>query len=84
HPGWQGGSALPVVERGDRLLGVLTRDALIRALARARRLARDDDAAETLVSVLAGSYWQSLSGIIETLTATLPTIRPVAGERSEH
>ncbi len=33
HPGWREASALPVVERGDRLVGALTHAALLRALA---------------------------------------------------
>ena len=64
HPGWEHGSALPVVEPGERLVGVLTRDALARALRRAarrRRAARD----ATLPVLLARGYWQALSGLLE-------------------
>ncbi len=32
HPGWREASTLPVVERGDRLVGALTHGALLRAL----------------------------------------------------
>jgi magnesium transporter len=35
HPGWEQTSLLPVVESGERLIGVMTRDALARAVARA-------------------------------------------------
>lgn len=77
HPAWQVASTLPVVERGDQLIGVLTRDALDRALQRLRpveHLQADD----TLAGILTRGYWQSLSGILETLLTFLPAVNRVA------
>jgi magnesium transporter len=81
HPGWLRSSALPVVAGGERLLGVMTRDALARALRQAggrSELSRDDDTNRALPDVLAHGYWQALSGLVEVSLALLPRVRPVA------
>lgn len=87
HPGWAQSSALPVVTRGDRLLGVMTRDALARAL---RQSTAGQDQAPTQVAralpgLLAHGYWQALSGLIELTLRLLPRVPPAgpAGERSD-
>lgn len=76
HPGWRRDSALPVVEAGERLLGVLTREALERALGStaARRKA---DAESTLAGMLARGYWEALSGVVLSAAAMLPPVRAV-------
>jgi hypothetical protein len=82
HPGWRRSSLLPVVEPGDRLLGALTRDALERALGGApgRSSAAGED---TLLGLLARSYWEGLSGIAEAAATLLPPARRVSGADDE-
>lgn len=80
HPGWRGHSTLPVVERGDRLLGVLTHDALVRALGRGRP-GRDVAVPRSLAGVLAHGYWAALSGGLAASLSLLPLEPPVAGSR---
>ncbi len=77
HPGWERTSMLPVVEPGDRLVGVLTRDALSRALRRAARPDATTAGAARLPGLLARGYWQALSGLIESALGGLPRVPPV-------
>lgn len=76
HPGWQRSPALPVVESDERLLGVLTSDALARAL---RRAARGGRAArpESVGGVLAQGYWETLSSLVQAAATLLPRVPPV-------
>lgn len=81
HPGWLGSAALPVVEADGRLLGVLTSDALARALGRAGpRGTRAGP--ESVAGLLALGYWEALSSMIEAGAMLLPRVRPV-GEDHE-
>lgn len=75
HPGWARASLLPVVESGERLVGVLTRDALTRALRPIQSAAPQD----SLAGILARGYWDALSGGAEAMTTLLPKIAPVRG-----
>lgn len=77
HPGWERASLLPVVEPGERLVGVLTRDALARAL---RRSAPPPPAqGQSGLPVLFGrAYWQLLSGLFDAGLALLPRVPAVA------
>lgn len=59
HPGWEHSSVLPVVGPDERLVGVMTREALARALRRAEPAA-STLAHEGLTALLARSYWQAL------------------------
>lgn len=78
HPGWERASLLPVVEPGDRLVGVMTRDALARALRRAAPApVAEGDA--TLPSLFVRAYWQALSGLLESGLALLPRV-PALGD----
>lgn len=79
HPGWARASVLPVVESGDRLVGVLTRDALTRAL----RPAQAAVPQTTLAGILARGYWDALSGGAEAMATLLPNVAPVAGGADE-
>lgn len=79
HPGWLQYSALPVVERGDRLLGLLTHAVLARALRRSDRQ-RAPAAPRTLAGTLARGYWALLSGSVAAAMTMLPAAPPVAGE----
>jgi hypothetical protein len=64
------------VERGDRLVGVLRRATLMRALTRSTRSTREA-AAETLSGVLTRSYWDALSGLVAATVTQLPPATPI-------
>lgn len=82
HPGWERASTMPVVESGERLVGVLTRDALARALRRTARASRTTPT-DTLSGMLARGYWDALSGGAEAMATLLPEVRPVAARADE-
>lgn len=83
HPGWERASVLPVVETGDRLVGVITRDALARALRRVPRTA-PLQGADSLPGLLAAGYWQALSAALQATLALLPSVpRLTLGEPAE-
>jgi magnesium transporter len=82
HPGWLEHSALPVVEAGGRLLGLLTSDALARALGRsARRVAPGEP--QSVTGVLAAGGWAAVSGMVEAAVLLLPRVPPVGGGNHE-
>lgn len=72
HPGWRDTSTLPVVERGDRLVGALTHAALQRALALATATPAPPQAAADGLARIAGAYWFGVSALIQALVAQLP------------
>lgn len=76
HPGWERASLLPVVEPGDRLIGVMTRDALARALRRATA-APHADGDSSLPTLFARAYWQTLSGLVESGLNLLPRVAAI-------
>ncbi len=82
HPGWDHAEALPVVERDGRLIGVLTRAVLARALA---RIVAGPAAApvDTVAGTLARGYWHALSGVVEAAATLLPPVPPLKGEADE-
>jgi predicted transcriptional regulator len=82
HRGWERASVLPVVERGDRLIGVLRRGTLARALARSGTAPAARDGAG-LAETLARGYWDALSGIVAAAVGLLPPARPVHEETDE-
>ena len=77
---WEISGSLPVVERGDRLIGTLDRSALDRALARRAPSPREAGEA-TVAGTLAEAYWTTLSRLIGTAIALLPPERPLATRR---
>jgi magnesium transporter len=80
HPGWEHSSVLAVVEPGERLIGVMTRDALARAVRRSMPPpAPDGDA--TLPALLARGYWQTLTALIASGLALLPRVACVEEKR---
>lgn len=74
HQGWHEASTLPVVERGDRLVGAFTHVALQRALSLEQAVPIANSAEDTLVG-LAGAYWFSVSALIQALVSLLPVER---------
>jgi Mg/Co/Ni transporter MgtE len=83
HPGWEGSSVLPVVEPGERLVGVMTRDALTRALRRAALSPARADGEPTLPVLLARGYLRALSGLLEVGLALLPKVPSLADTNAE-
>jgi len=82
HPGWERTSLLAVLEAGERLVGVLTRDALTRALGRRARPARAAPG-ETLAGMLALGYWDTLSGGAEAMVTLLPGVQALGRKPDE-
>lgn len=80
HPGWESSSLLPVVEPGERLVGVMTRDALTRALRRTPPPPAELSSETTLPMLFARVYWQALSGLLEGSLVLLPKV-PVLTEK---
>lgn len=83
HPGWERSSLLPVLESGERLVGVLTRDALTRALGRSAR-ATPAMPGETVAGMLALGYWDALSGGAEAMVTLLPRVTQIGAKPHEH
>jgi len=79
HPGWVEHGALPVVEHGRRLIGVLTREALERASARVGG-PTGQASSSAPAAVLARGYWEALSGIMQAMVTLLPAVEPVGGQ----
>ncbi len=71
HPGWREASTLPVVERGDRLVGALTHTALQRALS-LEHATPGSGATDDTLSGLAGAYWFGVSSLIQAIVGQLP------------
>jgi magnesium transporter len=69
HPAWQDADVVPVIDRGDGLVGVVQRRDLLRA-AQARN-APDRQETQTLTGLLAGGYWQTVSGLLDAVVAAL-------------
>jgi predicted transcriptional regulator len=82
HRGWGGSATMVVVDRSGRLIGVLRREALTRALARgpgAPKAAVESSVAGSL----ARGYWGAVSGLFAACLAALPSARPVGGGTDE-
>ncbi len=71
HPGWRAASTLPVVERGDRLVGALTHAALQRALSMEQVKPAVHSTEDTLVGI-ASAYWFGVSALIQGIVGLLP------------
>lgn len=77
--GWERSPLLPVIERGGRLIGVLRRETLARALARFRGPSRSPDDG-TVAGLIARGYWQAFTGLVQASLALLPAARRVLPE----
>lgn len=82
HPGWRHGSALPVVERGNRLIGVMTHDALMDASSRMSQPTKMEGGTDSLSAMTVRSYWQAMSGLLAIGLAVLPRVPPLDKETS--
>ncbi|HUJ86199.1 MAG TPA: CBS domain-containing protein [Burkholderiales bacterium] len=82
HRGWGASPTMVVVDRSGRLLGVLRREALMRALARGPA-AQAALAEATVAGSLARGYWAAVSGLFAACLAVLPGVRPVGGAGDE-
>ena len=76
---WEQGSALPVVDREEHLIGVLHRSALSRAM-RERTTHLQADGARSVTALLAGSYWSVIAGLASAALAILPVVDRVRAE----
>jgi hypothetical protein len=87
HPGWASASALPVVESGDRLLGVMTHDAMTRALRRNQSPESAEAGANIgLPALMARACWQTVVGLVAVclpLTPSVPPLWPEPGADDE-
>jgi Mg/Co/Ni transporter MgtE len=79
--GWQQASALPVIDSSNRVIGVLRRSSLARALARNRQQAPVDEDAP-LLTMFARGYWTAVSGLAEAAITLLPPQKPLYEEDS--
>jgi Mg/Co/Ni transporter MgtE len=79
--GWERSSALPAVERDGRLIGVLRRGTLARALARSR-IPSQAPGDPPLSGIVARGYWDAFSGLAEAMVSSLPPAKPVYKEES--
>ena len=76
HPAWKHATQLPVVARGDRLVGVLRRSVLDEGEARAAGRA-DGEGDATLAGFAARGYWEAVSGVVRGFLVLLPPARRV-------
>jgi hypothetical protein len=83
HPGWQQYDVMPVVDAGQRLVGLI-RHRRLRQLDRDGTAGHDDRAVRTLVA-LGEVYWLGLSGLLQGLAAaaTTTTTTKAAPDRRE-
>jgi len=84
HRGWERFAALPVVERSDRLIGVLRRLALRRALAQGLGASGEWQSDDDLATALGRGYWNAVSGLFAaalTVLPRVPAMRKSADER---
>jgi Mg/Co/Ni transporter MgtE len=78
HRGWREASTLPVVERGDILVGAFTHAALQRALSIEQSASVSGSAEDTLAGI-AGTYWFGVSAMLQALISLLPVERKEKG-----
>ena len=79
HPAWKRATQLPVVARGNRLIGVLR----LAVLADAAGRGRGGDRAGpdlTLAGFAARGYWDAVSGLVRAFLVLLPAAKPVRGD----
>lgn len=80
HPSWKLASALPVVERGERLIGVLHSTKLAEVLAN-RAMPEEMPGDGTMAGLAARSYWDTVSGLVRTCLGVLPQTKRVLEDK---
>ncbi len=80
HPAWARASELPVVARGERLIGTLRLSVLRQALGHGG--ASGDEEGLTVAGVAARGYWDAASGLVRAFVALLPRAAPVTRDHS--
>jgi magnesium transporter len=78
HQAWKRSAALPVVERGERLIGVLRHGALAEAVA--GRGGREPEGDMSLAEYGARGYWELVVGLVRACLALMPAAKPVLPE----
>ncbi len=76
-PHWERAQSLPVLDREQRLIGVLRRASLTRAQRSRSRTTTQDQQPASLTGTLASSYWGIVSGLSSATLAILPTVKRV-------
>ena len=79
--GWQQASVLPVIDSSGRVIGVLRRSSLARALARNRLQTQVEEGAP-LLALAARGYWTAVSSLAEAAITLLPPQKPLYEEDS--
>jgi magnesium transporter len=80
HPAWRRATSLPVVERGERLIGVLGAAKLDEALLLRKQHEHPDHGGTTLAELAATGYWDAVSGLVQLGLASLPALERVLPE----
>lgn len=80
-PAWSHASVLPVVERGGRPVGLLSREALVHAAARAARQPATHPAGESLAGALAQAGLASIASLLHLGTFWFPRVPPLVAPR---
>ena len=70
---WEHGSTLPVIDREAHLIGVLRRSTLSRAM-RQRAAHLQDNAAQSVTTVIAQGYWNVIAGLTAAAVTLLPAV----------
>lgn len=83
HPAWHDLPVLAVVERQDRLVGALQREALQRAISQARPPETARAAGETMTA-LGSAYWQSVAALAQLAVSVLPSVNRVGGKEDKN
>jgi magnesium transporter len=78
--GWQQAAALPVVDAGERLIGVFHRGTLERVAASAQRSLPNNEQ-EIMVTVFARGYWNTFTALAEAAVSMLPRARSISAEK---
>jgi len=72
---WHQATELPVVARGERLIGVLRHSVLTETLAKGRPGAGDEEV--SLAGFAAQGYWDAVSGLVRAFLMLMPRAAPV-------
>jgi len=77
---WERTQSLPVLDRDQRLVGILRRAALSRAMRARSRTGTEDERIESVAATLARSYWGIVAGLSSATLSLLPPVKRVLPE----